>query len=299
MVAFLSFSALLVIFSFSASLQAADSVEFDPIEWIDPLIGSRSGGNVFAGASLPYGMAKAIADVDGENTGGFSTDGSRITGFSALHDSGTGGNPSLGNFPIFPQICPDDDLNKCKFPIGARATHYINSSIRSTPGHFGLTLENGIKAEMSVSEHAALFRFDTRASGDRGASPLIMLDLTDLWGSRQNASISVEAVDGGDTARMRGNGTFLPSFGAGSYILHFCLDLGALGAKVKDSGDWVNDRAGTEPKELNVKRGFNLFYLQAGGFVRFEGPISQFISARMGLSCMCCRCIVYKEQESC
>lgn len=26
--------------------------------WIDPLIGSRDGGNVFAGATLPYGMAK-------------------------------------------------------------------------------------------------------------------------------------------------------------------------------------------------------------------------------------------------
>lgn len=28
------------------------------LDWVDPLIGSRSGGNVFAGATLPYGMAK-------------------------------------------------------------------------------------------------------------------------------------------------------------------------------------------------------------------------------------------------
>jgi putative alpha-1,2-mannosidase len=285
MVAFLPFSALLVVASSVIPLQAANIADFDPIGWVDPLIGSRSGGNVFAGASLPYGMAKAVADVDGENTGGFSTDGSSITGFSALHDSGTGGNPSLGNFPIFPQLCPEDDINQCKFPIAARATHYKNESIKAVPGYFGITLENNIKAVMSVSKHAALFQFDTRDSGNRSASPLIMLDLTDLWGSRQNASISVEAVDGGDTARMRGNGTFLPSFGAGSYVLHFCLDLAASGSKVKDSGVWVNDRAGTEPKELNVKRGFNLFYLQAGGFVRFQGPIHEFITARMGLSC--------------
>ena len=50
---------------------------------------------MFAGATLPYGMAKPVADVNGLNTGGFATDGSGVTGFSAMHDSGTGGNPSL------------------------------------------------------------------------------------------------------------------------------------------------------------------------------------------------------------
>jgi putative alpha-1,2-mannosidase len=226
----------------------------------------------------------ASPDVNGENTGGFSTDGSQITGFSALHDSGTGGNPSLGNFPIFPQICPSDDINTCKFPIAARAINYTNDSIIAKPGHFGVTLENGIRADMSVSEHAALFRFDFSASsiGNGSADPLIMLDLTDLWASRQNASISVEAEEGSEGGRIKGNGTFLPSFGAGSYIAYFCLDLN--GGAVKDSGVWVNNRAGTEPKDLYVTRGFNLFYLEAGGFIRFKGPLSGPISARMGIS---------------
>lgn len=30
----------------------------DVLDWVNPLIGSREGGNVFAGATLPYGMAK-------------------------------------------------------------------------------------------------------------------------------------------------------------------------------------------------------------------------------------------------
>ncbi|KAF1849920.1 glycoside hydrolase family 92 protein [Cucurbitaria berberidis CBS 394.84] len=260
------------------------SGDFDILDSIDPVIGSRSGGNVFTGATLPYGMAKAVADVDGENTGGFSTDGSNITGFSALHDSGTGGNPSLGNFPIFPQICPGDDVNTCKFLIKARAIPSKNDSVKARPGYFGVTLDNGIHADMTVSEHAALFRFDfsQTSSGNASANPLILLDLTDLWASRQNASISIEAERGSDTGRMKGNGTFLPSFGAGSYVLYFCLDV--TGGKVRDSGVWVNDRAGTEPKELYVTRGFNLFYLQAGGFIRFQGPLSGPILARMGLS---------------
>ena len=36
-------------------------------------------------------MAKAVADVNGDGEGGFASDGSDVTGFSHMHDSGTGG----------------------------------------------------------------------------------------------------------------------------------------------------------------------------------------------------------------
>jgi len=62
------------------------------LSFVDPLIGTINGGHVFAGASLPFSMAKAVADTDGDELqGGFASDGSNITGFSHLHDSGTGG----------------------------------------------------------------------------------------------------------------------------------------------------------------------------------------------------------------
>lgn len=36
-------------------------------------------------------MAKAVADSNEDNQGGFASDSSSITGFSHMHDSGTGG----------------------------------------------------------------------------------------------------------------------------------------------------------------------------------------------------------------
>ncbi|KAH8432659.1 GH92 family glycosyl hydrolase [Aspergillus melleus] len=253
----------------------------DILQLVDPLIGSNNGGNVFAGASRPYGMAKPVADVDGQNTGGFSTDGSKVTGFSTLHDSGTGGNPSLGNFPLFPQYCPEDEINNCRFLKTARATHYANDSVVARPGYFGLSLDGGIRAEMTSTEHAALYRFEfptaTTANGSQ-LHPLILLDLTDLWDSRQNASISVDVEKG----QIRANGTFLPSFGAGSYVSYFCADF--VGASVLDGGIWVNNRAGTERTELYVTRGFNNFYLQAGGFLRFQRPENGTVNVRVGVS---------------
>lgn len=182
----------------------------------------------------------------------------------------------MGNFPLFPQICPDDEVNNCNFLIGERATHYVDDSVVAHPGYFGVELVSGVKAAMTSSDHAALFRFEFPAGGDQ--HPLVLLDLTDLWKSRQNASISVDPASG----RLKGNGTFLPSFGAGSYVMHFCVDF--FGGEVFDSGVWVNNRAGTDPKELFVTRGFNLFYLEAGGWVRFSGLTNNTVTARVGIS---------------
>ncbi|KAJ5902241.1 hypothetical protein N7495_002769 [Penicillium taxi] len=252
----------------------------DDLKYVDPLIGSTSGGNVFAGASLPYGLAKPVADVDGLNTGGFSTDGSNVTGFSHMHDSGTGGNPSMGQFPIFPQYCADNAIDNCKFTKTARATHYVNESVTARPGYFNIELQNGILAEMTASRRTALYRFafpETKTGDGEAMNPVILLDLTDLWDSRQNGSIDID-----ESGRMVGNATFLPSFGAGSYRAYFCADF--VGAKIRDSGVWVNDRAGSQPKELFVTRGFNNFYLQAGGFMEFDRPRDGVITTRVGVS---------------
>ncbi|KAK8103229.1 glycoside hydrolase family 92 protein [Apiospora sp. TS-2023a] len=269
---------LLLVANISNALAADD--DNDILRFINPLIGSTNGGNVFAGATRPYALAKPVANVDGQNTGGFATDGSKVTGFSAVHDSGTGGNPSLGNFPLFPQVCPDssdDGVNSCQFRIGDRATHYVNDSVVAEPGRFAVELVSGVKAQMTSSEHAALYRFEFPTTG---GDPLVLLDLTDLWQSRQNASVSVDVA----TGQIKGNGTFLPSFGAGSYVMHFCVDFH--GGDVRDNGVWVNNRAGTEPKSLYVTRGFNLFFVESGGWVRFQNLANNTLTARMGVSFM-------------
>lgn len=44
-------------------------------QYIDPLIGTTNGGHVFPGATLPFGMAKAVADVNSdERQGGYASD---------------------------------------------------------------------------------------------------------------------------------------------------------------------------------------------------------------------------------
>lgn len=99
-------AAALAFLSLAAQSVSGQNVT-DNLKYVDQLIGSANGGswveclrdamltdcpgNVFAGATMPYGMAKAVADVDSDsNQGGFTTEGGRVTGFSTMHDSGTG-----------------------------------------------------------------------------------------------------------------------------------------------------------------------------------------------------------------
>ncbi|KAK5987008.1 putative secreted glycosidase [Cladobotryum mycophilum] len=271
--------------------QAADSKTdtFDVLDFVDPLIGTVNGGHVFPGASLPYSMAKAVADVDQETQGGFASNGASITGFSHMHDSGTGGGSSLGNFPLFPQTgCVDDNINNCYFPKTLRASKRINGTVVARAGYFAVSLNTSIKAEMTVTNHTALYRFTFPTDGtptkdtDKKVpySPLILADLTDLSNSRTNAMIAVDA----NTGRITGNGTFRPSFGIGNYNLYFCADF--KGAKLRDTGIFVNNRAGNEPKKFRAFDDGQNPILPAGAWAQFHPPENNQILARVGVSFM-------------
>lgn len=141
-------------------------------------------------------MAKAGADTyGGENQGGFSSDSSPIYGFSHMHDSGTGGSASLGNFPIFAQSgCPNDDVNACNYTKTYRMTPRVNESIVARPGYFDVTLESGVRTEMTVTNHTALYRFtfpETPATANTTLSPHFLVELTDLPNTRSSANITV------------------------------------------------------------------------------------------------------------
>jgi putative alpha-1,2-mannosidase len=259
----------------------ADAAGFDPLPYVDQLIGSRNGGNVFPGATLPYGLAKAVADTNsGSNQGGFTLDGTPIIGFSALHDSGTGGSPSLGNFPLFPYAaCLGDDIDKCDYPKKSRVAHgaFDNATVVARPGFFGVTLKSGVKAEMTTSQRTALFRFTFPTSKD-GSHPLLLQDLSDLQNSRQdNGTVSVDPT----TGRIKGAGLFISSFSQGQYTAYFCTDFS--GSKIFDNGIFVDSRASTDVKNLKVSRSINGYPLPGGAFVRFESAANP-VTARVGLS---------------
>jgi putative alpha-1,2-mannosidase len=198
-----------------------------------------------------------------------------------MHDSGTGGSPSLGNFALFPYSgCAGDEPDGCAFPKLSRSIGFDNGSVVATPGYFSVDLDSGITVDMTVAQHTSLFRFafpKTDAYGN-ASNPLILMDLTDLSDSRQdNGTINVDA----DTGRMTGNARFLPSFGEGTYVAYFCADFS--GATVRDNGIFANSRASTDVKNLTISRSINGYPLPGGAFVRFQNSANPVL-ARVGVS---------------
>ncbi|KIM96232.1 glycoside hydrolase family 92 protein [Oidiodendron maius Zn] len=232
--------------------------------------------HAFPGASLPYGMAKASADCIGEAHGGFSSDGSDVSGFSHMHDSGTGGTISLGNFPLFPQYCPNNNMTECKFDKTQRRVP--RGDYDASPGYFDITLADGIRGEATVTAHTAIYRFtfpENITFGGTADNPVVTIDLNDLGGTRTGESGLV--VDP-QTGRVYGNGTFRPSFGTGTYNLHFCTDF--RGGQIQDTGIW--NASGPFSGDENLS--FN-GYNPGGAFTRFEpSNTDTTILVRVGLS---------------
>ncbi|KAL2187253.1 glycoside hydrolase family 92 protein [Thermothelomyces heterothallicus CBS 203.75] len=272
---------------------------YDVLDFVNPLIGTANGGHVFPGATLPYGMAKPVADTfsPAENAAGYVSDANPIIGFSHMHDSGTGGLPSLGNFPLFVHPgCPDDDFRRCAYSVTTRPTSRVPGSAMAAPGYFTVNLTNSVRAEMTATQHAALYRFGFSGKDrvdvvrdpegrpeavERGVpySPLVLVDLVDLMNSRSLGAIQVFP----ETGRVMGEGRYVPSFGTGKYDAFFCADF--RGAAIRRTGTFTSNNATEEPKFLDgVGAGFHIPSGSAGAWLQFERPANNSLLARVGVS---------------
>ena len=181
---------------------------------------------------------------------------------------------SLGNFPLFPQYCPDNNLTHCKFTKSQR--RIPRGEYSASPGYFDITLADGIRGEATVTEHTALYRFtfpSNITSKGQVNSPVITIDLNDLAGTRSgNAAVSVNQ----ETGRVSGNGTFRPSFGTGHFDLHFCVDF--KGGVIRETAIW--DRG--IPSSNVTEKAFG-GHLTGGAYTKFD-PAKKEILVRVGLS---------------
>ncbi|KAF8200506.1 glycosyl hydrolase family 92-domain-containing protein [Mycena galopus ATCC 62051] len=218
----------LVVLSFVLALVAAQDAA-DPAQFVNPFIGTQNGGHVFPGATLPWGSVKAGADSrSGDNQAGFVSDGSPITGISQLHDDGTGGSASLGQFALLPLTsteCANNDLTKCTLDRKARALGHGDPA--ASPGYFSVPLDNGVQAEVTVTQHTALHRF-TYPPGTE--EMLLLLDVTNDLAVRYQGDgrVSVTSFkpsnNGPSGTRITGTGRWIPSFGQKTYQVYFCFD---------------------------------------------------------------------------
>jgi predicted alpha-1,2-mannosidase len=120
--------------------------------YVNPFMGTIE-GNIFPGASVPFGMVKLSPNVlPPQPTSGYRP-GRVIAGFSHTHTSGTGGGPRYGNILLFPQVGePDID--------DYAAVKVVNE--RAFPGYYANTMarrHGDVEVELTATARSGLHRY--------------------------------------------------------------------------------------------------------------------------------------------
>ncbi|PPR02812.1 hypothetical protein CVT26_009598 [Gymnopilus dilepis] len=232
----------------------------DPASLVVPFIGTTNGGHVFPGATLPHGMIKTGMDTDSPgNHAGYDADPTfNVTGFSQLHDDGTGGAVPLSNFKLFPFLecstwekCPTSlesrKILRKVLPDGMKLRQAWLSKLTpragspddfASPGYFSTNLSNSIRVELTATRRTALHRYTFPAGT---VHPRLLVDITN--DGQKSSTDPVMTIDP-DTARVKGGASFAASFGPGRYKAFTCVDFKAegftLGAPT-EYGVWLSN----------------------------------------------------------
>jgi predicted alpha-1,2-mannosidase len=137
-----------------------------PVDYVDPFIGTDGTGHTFPGPSRPFGMVQPgpdNADSGWAFTSGYQYQSPAISGFSQNRASGTG-IPELGDVLIQPSQSRRDDL----------ASRYEKSTEEARAGYYAVTLsDNGVRVELTSSVRSAFHRY----TFDRGGKVWVLVDL--------------------------------------------------------------------------------------------------------------------------
>jgi len=168
-------------------------------------IGTGGDGHTYPGATLPFGMVQLSPDTDVERwdtCSGYHRDDTSIMGFSHTHLSGTGigdmldvlAVPTRGPVQLLPGPIDDPDA-------GYRQRF---SNEYAEPGYYAVTLESGVRAELSATERTGWHRYRFPAGSGHILIDLshLILDKTDKSPLIDEASMSFES-DGTLTGSRR------------------------------------------------------------------------------------------------
>ncbi|OBK93313.1 hypothetical protein A5645_20495 [Mycobacterium asiaticum] len=130
----------------------------NPVEYVNPLIGTGTGGDVvgeinnFPGATVPFGMVQYSPDT--VNTyAGYDHAKSRATGFSMTHASV--GCPAFGDISMLPTTSP---VGAQPWNRWERIAHDGTES--AAPGYYTVRFpETGVKAELTATTRVGIGRF--------------------------------------------------------------------------------------------------------------------------------------------
>lgn len=250
---------------------AADSGG-EPAAWVDPFIGTGSGGDVvgdvdaFPGASVPFGMVQWSPDTPAKPPGGgYAYADHDITGFSLTHLSGVG-CPTGGDLPFLPWTGPlPADPSSASLP-------FAHTDESASPGAYRVTA-GGIDTELAVTARTGL----ARLSFPRTDQARVLVKVA----GSQNGSSGATFTTIGDReiAGSVTSGRFCGQPNA--YTVYFAA---VFDRPFTTSGTWGGTTAAAPVRAPASRRAPAAASPVAGGYVTFDTRQRQAVRAKVALS---------------
>ncbi|MFF1323156.1 GH92 family glycosyl hydrolase [Streptomyces sp. PAN_FS17] len=263
----------------------------DPTPYVDPLIGTRNGGNVFPGAVTPFGMLSfSPENTRGDATrtaapGGYHYDATRIRGFSLTHMSGTGCAGGSGDIPFFPYAGEVTSSPASDTEDAVYASDFSHSDESAEPGRYRVRLASGVSADLTATARTGSARFTFPA--DKPASLLVRSANSEVGSTDSTVRIdpAKRTISGSVTS---GNfcGYLDPEGRRSYYTVHFTA---RFDRAFKTTGTWKDDRL--DPGSTEASGGTGGFGSGgrpvagkgAGGYVEFA-PGTGPVNVKVGIS---------------
>ena len=250
----------------------ASSAVIDPVNYVNPFIGTGSGGpsvgqiDTFPGASRPFGMLQWSPDTSSRpDGGGYAYADKSITGFSLTHLSGPG-CPVFGDVPFLPV-----DGSVPSNP-GSATEPFTHLGEQATPGRYAVTLDTPsgpLQAELSATTRTGIGSFSFPVSASGSASDMTML-INATGGANiagNSSSGSVDVVSPTEVVGSTTNGAFCVS--RNTYTLYFAAQFSQAAV---GSGTWSGPQASPAPTCSGVACGAYLTFAPGA-----SGPASPVV----------------------
>lgn len=182
----------------AALLAACTSQKENPVDFIDPFIGTGFHGHTYPGATVPFGAVQLSPDTRAGNwdaCAGYHYDDSTLTGFSHTHLSGTG-CIDLGDLLIRPTT---QTVDPSRQPMYAPAA-FRHENEKAEAGYYAVLLhEEGIRAELTATAHTGVHRY----TFPKESTPTVIVDLKHSLDNEHIYESSLQVVNPHEITGMR------------------------------------------------------------------------------------------------
>ena len=178
---------------------AAYAAPSDPAASVIPFIGTANGGNVYPGATAPFGMVafspeETALRKDGSTRvaapGGYAWKADHIRGFALTHMSGTGCAGASGDVPIMPVTEVVKRSPSSVEAYGAYASTFDHANEHAAPGAYDVRLDNGASVELGATARTGVMRVAFPAGRPAG----LLFRVSDSEVGSSDATIHIDAA---------------------------------------------------------------------------------------------------------